>query len=80
MGVDGKTIATGRAREQAGFNFADAAYADVVAQQAAQEKVASMLARTIRNQMLTNIGKPAQAPEEPSDGPLRPIGESPAFP
>jgi len=80
VGVDGKTIATGRVREQAGFNFADAAYADVVAQQAAQEKVAYMLARSIRNQMLTNIGKPVQEPEKPNTAPMRPIGESPAFP
>jgi LPS-assembly lipoprotein len=72
-GADGKVIASGRAREAAGFNFADAAYADVVAQQAAQEKVAYMLARTIRDQMIANVGKPVPpAAVDPAAAPPSP--------
>jgi LPS-assembly lipoprotein len=69
-GVDGKVIARGRAQEAAGFNFADAAYADVVAQQAAQEKVAYMLAESIRKQMLASVGRPVSEPVGDPDDPI----------
>src|SRR5262249_22387399 len=42
---DGTTAATGRASESASFNFANAAYADIAAQTAAEDRVASLLAR-----------------------------------
>ena len=58
-GGDGTVLASGQAREAAGFNYADAAFADVTAQQSAQEKVATQLARSIRNQMLGAIRSPA---------------------
>lgn len=78
-GVDGTVIARGRAQEAAGFNFADAAYADVVAQQAAQEKVAYMLAQAIRNQMLASIGRPVAAEPEDADDPIIAPGAQPEF-
>jgi len=59
--TDGTLIASGGAREAASFNFADAAYADIAAQTAAQERVATLLAGTIRNQMITEIGRPGTA-------------------
>jgi LPS-assembly lipoprotein len=58
---DGKLIASGGAREAASFNYADAAYADIAAQTAAQERVATLLARTIRDQMIIEIGRPKPA-------------------
>jgi len=59
--TDGTLIASGGAREAASFNFADAAYADIAAQTGAQERVATLLAGTIRNQMITEIGRPGAA-------------------
>jgi LPS-assembly lipoprotein len=55
--ADGATIASGQAREAASFNYADAAYADVAAQTAAQERVAAMLARAVRLQILAEVGR-----------------------
>lgn len=51
-GADGLLIANGDVREAASFNFADAAYADIAAQTAAKERVATMLARSIRDQVI----------------------------
>lgn len=65
-GPDGQLVANGSAREAASFNFADAAYADIAAQTAARERVASMLARTIRDQMLFAAKNPDQRLQEPS--------------
>lgn len=56
----GELIASGGVRERASFNFADAAYADLAAQTAAQERLASLLARSIREQVLIEAGKPKQ--------------------
>jgi LPS-assembly lipoprotein len=56
-GADGLLIANGDAREAASFNFADAAYADIAAQTAAKERVATMLARSIRDQVIFAAAK-----------------------
>jgi LPS-assembly lipoprotein len=80
-GVDGKLLMTGSVRERASFNFADSPYADIAAQTAAQERLATQLARSIRAQMLIGAGKPpgvaaAPAPAAPILPPLP--GSSPA--
>lgn len=56
--ANGTVLGTGVALERASFNFADAAYADLAAQTAAQERLATLLARTIRLQMIAAAGKP----------------------
>ncbi len=45
------------AKEAASFNFASAAYADIAAQTAAQNRVAALLARAIRDQLLIEAGR-----------------------
>lgn len=54
--ADGSKIAEGNVREAASFNFADSAYADISAQNAAQERLAILLARSIRRQILSQTG------------------------
>lgn len=54
----GDILGTGNVEERASFNFADAAYADMAAQTAAQERLATLLARSIRSQMIIAAGKP----------------------
>lgn len=70
-GADGGILGTGTVQERASFNFADAAYADLAAQTAAQERLATLLARAIRAEMIMAAGKrvdpktgkpPAEAP------------------
>ncbi len=70
-GADGGILGTGTVQERASFNFADAAYADLAAQNAAQERLATLLARAIRAEMIMAAGKrvdpktgkpPAEAP------------------
>ena len=58
---DGATIATGVASETASFNVANLAFADISAQSAAQQRLADLLARSIRNQLLVAAGKPQTA-------------------
>lgn len=58
----GLPIASGGVVERASFNFADAAYADLAAQTAAQERLATLLARSIREQMTIEVGNPRVAP------------------
>lgn len=55
--TNGDIIGTGSAVERASFNFGDAAFADVAAQTGAQERLAHVLARTIRTQILIAAGK-----------------------
>jgi len=57
-GPNGDIVGTGTVKERASFNFADAAYADMAAQTAAQERLATLLARSIRAQMIMAAGKP----------------------
>ena len=56
-GADGGILGTGTVQERASFNFADAAYADLAAQTAAQERLATLLARAIRAEMIMAAGK-----------------------
>lgn len=56
-GADGGILGTGTVQERASFNFADAAYADLAAQNAAQERLATLLARAIRAEMIMAAGK-----------------------
>lgn len=65
--VRGRLIARGIASDAASFNFADSPYADVTAQSAAQERVATMLARTMRNQIVIEVGKPPATAAVESD-------------
>jgi len=58
----GLPLASGGVVQRASFNFADAAYADLAAQTAAQERLASLLARSIREQMTIEIGNPRAVP------------------
>lgn len=58
----GLPIASGGVIERASFNFADAAYADLAAQTAAQERLATLLARSIREQMTIEVGNPRTTP------------------
>jgi LPS-assembly lipoprotein len=73
-GADGSILGTGSVTERASFNFADAAYADMAAQTAAQERLATLLARSIRSQMIMAAGKKV----DPKTG--RPIAATPATP
>lgn len=70
-GADGAILGTGSVEERASFNFADAAYADLAAQTAAQERLATLLARSIRSEMIIAAGKPV----DPKTG--RPVAENP---
>lgn len=54
----GDILGTGSVEERASFNFGDAAYADLAAQTGAQERLAGLLARSIRTQMIVAAGKP----------------------
>jgi len=56
-GADGGILGAGTVQERASFNFADAAYADLAAQNAAQERLATLLARAIRAEMIMAAGK-----------------------
>lgn len=76
---DGSLIANGDAKEAASFNFADAAYADIAAQTAAKERVAAMLARSIRDQIFLVAAKDPE-PTTPGAAPPRPVNPPPAQP
>ncbi len=56
-GTGGAILGTGTVEERASFNFADAAYSDLAAQTAAQERLATLLARSIRAEMIIAAGK-----------------------
>lgn len=55
--ADGSILGTGTVQERASFNFGDAAYGDLAAQTAAQERLATLLARAIRAQIILAGGK-----------------------
>jgi LPS-assembly lipoprotein len=65
-GANGLLLGSGGVTERASFNFADAPYADLAAQTAAQERLASLLARSIREQVLIEAGKPRKAAATPA--------------
>lgn len=54
---NGDIVGRGNVQERASFNFANASYADLAAQTAAQERLATLLARSIRNEMIMAAGK-----------------------
>lgn len=53
--TDAATL-TGQVTDRVSFNFADAAYADIAAQEAAQQRIAGLLARSIREKMVIEAG------------------------
>jgi LPS-assembly lipoprotein len=55
--ASGDILGTGTVEERASFNFADAAYADMAAQTGAQERLATLLARSIRADLIMAGGK-----------------------
>ncbi len=76
--ADGVVAATGTVQEAASFNFADAAYADIAAQTAAQERLASLLARSIRQRLIIQVGN--APPPQPAAAPSAPSAPAPATP
>jgi len=57
-GQDEAQTISGTVRDAVSFNFADAAYADIAAQEAAQQRVAVLLARSIREKLVIEAGHP----------------------
>ena len=55
--ASGAILGTGSVQDRASFNFADAAYSDLAAQTAAQERLATLLARSIRADLIIAGGK-----------------------
>ena len=76
----GLVLATGRVSERASFNFADAAYADLAAQTAAQERLAGLLARSIRADILIAAGRQNTAKPAPAPAAVTPATAVPASP
>lgn len=73
--ASGVLLAEGNVSERASFNFADAAYADLAAQTAAQERLATLLARSIRAEVIIAAGRQkeaAAAPAKPATPPATP--------
>lgn len=56
-GVSGLVLGSGQVTERASFNYADAPYGDLAAQTAAQQRLASLLARSIRTEVIIAAGK-----------------------
>lgn len=80
-GADGAILGTGAVEERASFNFADAAYADLAAQTAAQERLATLLARSIRAEMIMAAGKTVDPKTgRPPVEPTQPAQPSPTKP
>lgn len=71
-GANGLLLASGGVTERASFNFANSPYADLAAQTAAQERLASLLARSIREQVLIEAGKPRSADASTTPAPASP--------
>jgi LPS-assembly lipoprotein len=70
---------SGTVRDAVSFNFADAAYADIAAQEAAQQRIATLLARSIREKLVIEAGhlKAPGAPPAPLVAPTPPTGAQP---
>jgi LPS-assembly lipoprotein len=70
---------TGTVRDAVSFNFADAAYADIAAQEAAQQRIATLLARSIREKLVIEAGHPKTpgTPPAPLAAPPPPTGARP---
>jgi LPS-assembly lipoprotein len=63
--ANGDILLSGSTREAASFNFANAAYADVAAQTAAQDRLASLLAKSIRDKLFVEARDPTKRPATP---------------
>jgi LPS-assembly lipoprotein len=72
----GTVVQNGSTVERASFNFADSAYADLAAQTAAQERLATLLARSIRDRMILSAGKPLNQTQAPTATASAPTGTS----
>ncbi|RYD97161.1 MAG: hypothetical protein EOP61_17010 [Sphingomonadales bacterium] len=70
--ASGVILAEGSVIERASFNFADAAYADLAAQTAAQERLATLLARSIRAEVIIAAGRQKEAAATPATPPATP--------
>ena len=80
---DGTLLHTGGVKERASFNFADAAYADLAAQTAAQQRLATLLAQSIRGQMIVEAAKPPATAVALPPGPVNQkpvVGSTQALP
>ncbi len=55
--ASGDILGRGSVEDRASFNFANAAYADMAAQTGAQERLATLLARSIRADLIMAAGK-----------------------
>ena len=78
--ASGDILGTGTVEERASFNFADAAYSDMAAQTAAQERLATLLARSIRSEMIIAAGKPVNPKTGKPVDPNAPAKATPATP
>jgi LPS-assembly lipoprotein len=58
----GVTLAEGVVSDAASFNFADSAFADISAQSAAQDRLAGLLARSIRHSLLASLAPSENRP------------------
>jgi LPS-assembly lipoprotein len=77
---NGSVLASGNVLERASFNFADAAYADLAAQTAAQERLAGLLARSIRAELIMAAGRPKPPPTPATPATATPAPPPPAPP
>ncbi|HEV7692773.1 MAG TPA: hypothetical protein VGO52_18190 [Hyphomonadaceae bacterium] len=75
--ASGAVVQTGDTTERASFNFADSAYADIAAQAAAQQRLATLLARAIRDKLFLNVGNEATQPISSPATPGAPTPPSP---
>jgi len=75
--ASGAVVQTGMTTERASFNFADSAYADIAAQAAAQQRLATLLARAIRDKLFLNVGNQAT---QPAPSPAMPGAPTPPSP
>jgi LPS-assembly lipoprotein len=77
-GANDTQSVTGTVRDAVSFNFADAAYADIAAQEAAQQRIATLLARSIREKLVIEAGHmKSGAPAAPLAAPPPPTGAKP---
>lgn len=69
---NGAILQNGATNERASFNYANSAYADVSAQAAAQERLATLLARAIRDKLFLSVGNAVTQPAAPLVVPVTP--------
>ena len=76
--ASGAVLGTGSVKERASFNFANAAYADMAAQTGAQERLATLLARSIRSDLIMAAGKTVNPKTGKPVDPAAPAAATPA--